>query len=96
MSRDLQAAPKPSALVGEIIAQARKAAGLNQTELAARVGRRQSWLSFIETGEQPCSVSSLVALARAIGIHPAILCVRYEQSLNRHQPAQDWFRQPPP
>jgi ribosome-binding protein aMBF1 (putative translation factor) len=52
--------------VSQLIAM-RKEAGLTQTELAERMGRRQSVVSAIESGRREPRLSTLSAAARAMG-----------------------------
>lgn len=47
--------------------QARKEAGLTQTELAHAVGRSQTWLSKCELGERRVDILELEDLATALG-----------------------------
>ena len=47
---------------------ARKTAGLTQAEVAAKFGRRQPWLSNIETGERRLDVVELADLAKLYGV----------------------------
>lgn len=56
---------------GTRIRRLRRRAGLTQGELAARVGRAQSWVSMLEVGHVVLdSVSLINTLARALGVHP--------------------------
>ena len=55
--------------IGELKA-ARKAAGLSQTELGAKVGLPQSHISQIETGRIDIRLTSLIEIARALGLEP--------------------------
>lgn len=48
----------------------RKAAGLTQAEVAERLGRYQSYIANIETGQRRVDVVELVELAAAIGFDP--------------------------
>ena len=48
--------------------EARKAKGLNQTELGRRVGLPQSHISKIERGQIDIKLSSLIELARALDL----------------------------
>lgn len=50
--------------------QARKAAGITQVELAARIGRRQTFVSKYETEERRLDVAEYIAIARAVGAEP--------------------------
>lgn len=53
-----------------VIVEARQASGLTQAELAARVGKDQSFVSIIERGQRRVDVLEFVALARAMGVAP--------------------------
>lgn len=52
------------------IAQMREEHGLQQVELAARLGKNQSYISRIEGGQRRVDVVEFYAIARAIGIDP--------------------------
>ncbi len=52
----------------EVLVDARKAAGLTQRELAARLGRPYSMIANIERGERRIDVVEFIAVARALGI----------------------------
>ncbi|RQS94616.1 XRE family transcriptional regulator [Burkholderia seminalis] len=62
--------PQYRALLDHLIA-ARKASGLSQAELAARLGRPQSFVAKIEVGERRIDVIEFLELARILGINPA-------------------------
>ena len=64
------------ALFLAIIVQARKEAGLTQSQLAARLGKPQSYISKAERGERRVDVVEFVDIAEAIGIQPAELIMR--------------------
>ena len=55
----------------EALVQSRKAAGLSQAALAAKLRCQQSLIARIESGERRIDVVELVILARAIGVDPA-------------------------
>jgi transcriptional regulator with XRE-family HTH domain len=57
-------------LFGAEIRRARLEAGFTGTELAERVGRTQTWVSYIETGRSSPDPATLVLLAQALGIQP--------------------------
>jgi len=54
----------------ELLIEARKSLGLNQTQLGARVGRGQGFISLIERGQRRIDVVEFVALARALEKDP--------------------------
>ena len=54
----------------ELLIEARKSLGLNQTQLGKRVGRGQGFISLIERGQRRIDVIEFVALARALEIDP--------------------------
>lgn len=51
----------------QALVQARKEAGISQVELAARIGRRQTFVSKYETEERRLDVAEYITIARAIG-----------------------------
>jgi transcriptional regulator with XRE-family HTH domain len=53
-----------------VLTEARKKAGLTQTELAERLDRPQSFVAKIEAGERRVDVIELLALASALGVEP--------------------------
>ncbi len=53
--------------LAELVYAARTSAGLTQTELAERMGTRQSVISHIENGGQVPTVAMLERIARATG-----------------------------
>lgn len=56
--------------VVQTIKAARLKAGLKQEELAARIGKDQSWLSLVERSQRRLDVVEFVALARAMALKP--------------------------
>ena len=50
-----------------LIRKLRLDAGLNQTEVAERLGRPQSWISKVEVGERRIDVEELRQLCIALG-----------------------------
>jgi transcriptional regulator with XRE-family HTH domain len=59
-------------LVGALV-EARKRAGLTQEELAARIGRDQTFVSLIERGQRRVDVIEFISIAKAMGNDPATL-----------------------
>lgn len=56
-----------------MLRQARIDAGLKQSEVAARIGRDQSWISLIEGSQRRVDVVEFIEIARAIGAEPVEL-----------------------
>lgn len=54
----------------QALIQARKDAGITQVELAARIGRRQTFVSKYETEERRLDVAEYIAIATAMEIDP--------------------------
>ena len=54
----------------DIMIAARKRSGLTQVELAAKVGRDQTFISLIERSQRRIDVLEFIALARAMGEDP--------------------------
>ncbi len=52
--------------LSKIVLQRRKASGLSQQELAARIGVARTYLADIERGARNISLASLVKLARGL------------------------------
>ena len=52
------------------IVEKRKKAGLTQVELAAKLGRDQSFVANIESGQRRIDVVELLDIAAAIGFDP--------------------------
>jgi len=67
--------PAYAILLEELIA-ARKTAKLTQGELAARLGRPQPFMSYVERGERRVDVIEFCAIAHAIGCKPEALFAR--------------------
>jgi transcriptional regulator with XRE-family HTH domain len=53
-----------------VIVEARRQAGKSQVDLAARLGRPQPFVSYIERGERRLDVIEFVAIARALDRDP--------------------------
>jgi DNA-binding XRE family transcriptional regulator len=53
---------------GQILEQARKDAGMTQSELADKVGSNKSYISRIETGRTEPRVSTFYRIAAALGL----------------------------
>ncbi|WP_312734330.1 helix-turn-helix transcriptional regulator [Brevundimonas sp.] len=64
-----------------VLVEARQASGLTQAELAARVGKDQSFVSIIERGQRRVDVLEFVALARAMNTDPTQLFERLARRL---------------
>jgi transcriptional regulator with XRE-family HTH domain len=63
----------------EAIVEARKAAGLSQRTLAARLKRSPSYVSKFEAGERRLEVCEFVDLCAAVGADPAEIVRRLKR-----------------
>ncbi len=61
-----------------LLIQARKDAGITQTELGKRMGQRQTFISKIELEERRLDAAELIAVSRAMEIDPYALMKRAE------------------
>jgi transcriptional regulator with XRE-family HTH domain len=57
----------------ETLKDARARAGLRQEDLAARIGRDQTFVSLIERGQRRVDVIEFFEIARALGADPVAL-----------------------
>ena len=62
-----------AASVGQHIRASREALGWTQSDLAARLGRTQTAVSYWESGRRGLSLDDLLDVARALGVHSAEL-----------------------
>lgn len=53
--------------------KARKEKGITQAQLAEELGKPQSFIAKVESGERRLDVVEFVHLARLVGVDPAIL-----------------------
>ena len=64
--------PEYRAMVSVLVGH-RKAAGLSQRQLAARLGRAASHVGLIEAGQRRIDTLELLRIARCLGVDPARL-----------------------
>lgn len=74
MPRDLRT-PRYTHL-RELLIEARKAAGLSQAVVAAKLGRPQSYVADIERNERRLDVIEFLALAEALGCDPVAIIAK--------------------
>ena len=67
-------------IVGACLAAARRRANVTQQELAARLGKPQSFVSEYERGHRRLDVIELLVISRALGVDPVELFVRIARS----------------
>lgn len=53
------------------LARAREKAGLQQVELAQKIGKKQSYISNIERGQRRVDVIEFIAIVKALGGDPS-------------------------
>ncbi|HEY3850301.1 MAG TPA: helix-turn-helix transcriptional regulator [Steroidobacteraceae bacterium] len=69
--------PKHRALIASI-AKARRAAGLTQRQLAAKLKRSNSFIWKLEAGERQVNVLEFIEIARTLGVKPTELIAEIE------------------
>ena len=62
---------QPYRVVRAHLVGARQRARLTQQALAARIGRPQSYISAVETGQQRLDIVEFIHLVHALGLDPA-------------------------
>ena len=62
--------PEQHKAVGRVLSALRKAAGVKQQELAAKLGKPQSFVSSYEAGQRRIDVLELVRVAQALNLDP--------------------------
>lgn len=80
MTRSLHT-PDYAALI-RLVVEARKESGLTQQDVAAKLGKPQSYVAKVEGGERRLDVVEFIALARAIGAKPSALFDRLVETLD--------------
>lgn len=66
-----------------LIVQMRKKAGLTQAEVAKKLGRYQSFVAYVESGERRIDVVEFLDFAEAIGFNPRDALKRIEATKHR-------------
>jgi transcriptional regulator with XRE-family HTH domain len=59
-----------------ILRSVRVERGLKQRELSRKLGRSETYVTLIETGQRKCTVAEACELAEAMGADPAALLMR--------------------
>jgi transcriptional regulator with XRE-family HTH domain len=73
----------PYVVLREHLANARIAAALTQEELAARLGRPQSYIAKYETGDRRLDVVEFLEVCASIGIEPASVLDAVQEAFDR-------------
>jgi len=70
-------------ILGKVLAGTREAAGLKQSEVAARLGLPASHLSKVENGTRRLDVIELMQLSTAIGVSATEIIAALETELRK-------------
>ena len=70
-------------IVGACLAAARRRANVTQQELAARLGKPQSFVSEYERGQRRVDVIELLVISRALRVDPLALFTEIARSVAR-------------
>lgn len=68
---------------GAALRRVRLAAGMTQEQLALEAGVQRNFISLIETGQNQPTISTIVKLARALGMRASELVAEAERSAPR-------------
>lgn len=68
-------------VVVEAVKNERLRAGLKQEELAARLGKDQSWISLIENSQRRLDVVEFIRIAMALDVAPEVLLAEIVEKL---------------
>lgn len=71
------------AVLGRILSDRREKQGLEQTDIAARLGISQPTWSRFERGETPMTVSMLSKTAHFLNVAPAVILSETDQAVSR-------------
>jgi transcriptional regulator with XRE-family HTH domain len=74
-------------IVGACLAAARRRANVTQQELAARLGKAQSFVSEYERGQRRVDVVELLVISRVLGVDPLDLFVEIENTVGASRAA---------
>ncbi|MGE5548244.1 MAG: helix-turn-helix domain-containing protein [Solirubrobacterales bacterium] len=77
--------PEEHKVVGEVLAEFRQSANLRQQDVAARLGKPQSFVSAYEAGQRRIDVLELKRIADAIGAAPQTI---FQEIVRRHSAGQ--------
>lgn len=65
----------------DVLVEARRQSGLTQAQLAAKVGKDQTFISLVERSQRRVDVLEFFALARAMGVDPVALLATLAKKL---------------
>lgn len=68
-------------VMGKVLIRVREAAGIKQSDVAARLGVPPSWLSKVESGTRRLDVVELIRVADAMSLEPAALITEIRAAL---------------
>lgn len=68
--------------VADAFVKARQSANMRQTDLAAKIGKHQSYISDIERGQRRIDVLELFAIAHALGMNPTDLYAHLTKNIS--------------
>ena len=73
--------PEHYKVVGACLAAVRRRANVTQQELAARLGKPQSFVSEYERGQRRVDLIELLVISRALGVDPVELFVEISKAV---------------
>lgn len=64
---------RPARTFGKRVREHRTAAGMSQEKLGERTGLHATYLSDVERGHRNVTLYTIVRIAKALGVNPAVL-----------------------
>jgi len=75
----------PEKAFGKVLQRLRKAKGLSQEELSFRSQLDRTFISRLEGGLRQPTISTIIKLAKALGVSAASIVAEVEETLNEDQ-----------
>ena len=69
----------PHAAFGQVLRQARQAAGMTQEQLSLESGVQRNFISLIELGQNQPTITTVFKLAQALGCLPSVMVASAEE-----------------
>ena len=79
----------PEKAFGDLIRNLRQKKGLSQEALALEAGLDRTFISLLERGSRQPSLTTILKIAKVLGISASVLISQLESSLQTNPPSED-------